>query len=84
MCSSDLVQFQLKELGSIESELKGKIASLLGHSSTGIVNGATAVTWKNQSRTSFDNKRFASEHPELVNEYTKTSTFRVMRLKGDK
>lgn len=78
------IQFQIKELGTIEAELKGKIGTLLGDAEVGTVNGSTAVTWKNQSRSSFDSKGFAKDHPELAAKYTKSSTFRVLRAKGDK
>jgi len=78
------IQFQIKELETIEAELKGKIGTLLGDAEIGTVNGSTAVTWKNQSRSSFDSKGFAKDHPELAAKYTKSSTFRVLRAKGDK
>jgi predicted phage-related endonuclease len=78
------VQARKKELSAIEDELKAKIAGLLGDADTGTVNGDTVVTWKNQSRTSFDSKRFSADHPDLAEEYTKSSTFRVLRVKGEK
>lgn len=78
------VQFQKKELSTIEDELKAKIAGLLGDADTGLVDGTAMVTWKNQSRSSFDSKRFAVDHPDLAEEYTKSSTFRVLRVKGEK
>jgi len=78
------IQFQIKELQSIEAELKGKIGALLGDAEVGTVNGATIVTWKNQSRSSFDSKAFGSDHPDLLAKYTKSSTFRVLRPKGER
>ena len=78
------VQFQKKELGVIEDELKAKIAVLLGDSDTGMVDGNAVVTWKQQSRSSFDTKGFSADHPDLVEKYTKSNTFRVLRVKGDK
>jgi predicted phage-related endonuclease len=78
------VQFQIKELQTIETELKGKIGSLLGNAETGIVNGATIVTWKNQSRSSFDSKGFSKDHPGLAEKYTKSGTYRVLRTKGER
>ena len=77
------VQFQKKELSTIEDELKAKIAGLLGDADTGLVDGTAMVTWKNQSRTSFDSKRFSADHPDLAEAYTKSSTFRVLRVKGE-
>jgi hypothetical protein len=78
------VQFQKKELSTIEDELKAKIAGLLGDADAGVVNGEQVVTWKNQSRSSFDTKGFSKDHPDLVEKYTKSSTFRVLRVKGEK
>ena len=78
------VQAEKKELGVVEDELKAKIAVLLGDADTGIVDGQPVVTWKQQSRSSFDSKGFSADHPDLVEKYTKSSTFRVLRLKGDK
>lgn len=78
------IQFQIKELQSIEAELKGKIGALLGDAEVGTVNGATIVTWKNQSRSSFDSKAFGNDHPDLLAKYTKSSTFRVLRPKGER
>ena len=78
------IQFQRKEFGVVEDELKAKIAVLLGGSDTGIVNGQPVVTWKQQSRSSFDSKGFSADHPDLVEKYTKSNTFRVLRVKGEK
>lgn len=75
---------QKKELADQESELKARIGALLGAFEAGTVNGDVAVTWRSQSRTSFDSKRFEKDHPELCKEYQKESSFRVMRLKGEK
>jgi hypothetical protein len=78
------VQFQKKELGVIEDELKAKIAVLLGDADTGVVDGEPVVTWKNQSRSSFDGKALLKKHPDIYEEFTKISSFRVLRVKGDK
>ena len=75
---------QKKELADQESELKARIGALLGVFEAGTVNGDVAVTWRSQPRTSFDSKRFEKDHPELFKEYQKESSFRVMRLKGEK
>ena len=78
------VQFQIKELEAIESELKARVGDLLGAAEVGTVGGKQVVSWKNQSRESLDSKRLTSEHPDLVKQYTKSSTFRVLRVKGNK
>jgi predicted phage-related endonuclease len=75
------VQLEKKELSVREDELKAEIALALGGATTGTIDGNVAVTWKQQSRAGFDQKRFASEHPELYSQYKTSNTFRVLRLK---
>ena len=42
------------------------------------------ITWKPQERTTFDYKKFAKYHPGLdLSKYTKTSTFRVFKIKEE-
>lgn len=42
------------------------------------------ITWKPQERTTFDYKKFATDHPGLdLSRYTKTSTTRVFRIKEE-
>ena len=75
------VQLEKKELSVREDELKAEIALALDGATTGTIDGNVAVTWKQQSRSGFDQKRFASEHPELYSQYKTSNTFRVLRLK---
>lgn len=76
------VQAEKKELNAREDELKAEIAMVLDGATVGQIDGKTVVTWKQQSRTGFDSKRFASEHPALYDEFQTSSTFRVLRLAG--
>ena len=76
------VQAEKKELSGREDELKAELAMALDGATVGTVDGATAVTWKQQSRQSFDGKRFAAEHPDLHKQYQTSSTYRVLRLAG--
>ena len=78
------VQEEKKEVFAREDELKAQLAMALDGATVGLVNGNQAVTWRRQSRASFDAKRFASEHPDLHKQYTTSSTFRVLRLTGGK
>lgn len=73
-----------KALEKQESELKGRIGLLLGDAATGIYDGEELVSWRNQSRKSFDQKRFEQEHPALAEKFRKETNIRVMRTKGDK
>lgn len=78
------VQASKKILSEEEEELKVAIGQLLGPCEVGSVNGTQVVSWKPQSRKSFDSKRFQSEHKDLYDQYQTNTTFRVMRFKGEK
>lgn len=42
------------------------------------------ITWRPQTRTTFDYRKFAKDHPDLdLSEYIKTSTSRVFRIKEE-
>jgi predicted phage-related endonuclease len=79
-----MVTADRKLLEKEEDELKAAIGLVLGPNDTGVLDGDTVVTWKQQSRTSFDGKKFSADHPDLYEKYQTSSTFRVMRLKGEK
>lgn len=56
----------------------------LGNQETGVC-GDYSVTWKQQSRSTFDAKRFTADHPELdLSGYYKTSAFRKFDVKESK
>lgn len=38
------------------------------------------ISWLPQSRTTIDNKRLRADHPEIFEQYSKTSTSRVLRI----
>jgi putative phage-type endonuclease len=42
------------------------------------------VSWKNQVRTSIDTKRLKETKPEIYNEFSKTSNFRMLRITNKK
>ena len=47
--------------------------------------GDYTISWRSQSRSSFDAKAFAVEHPEMdLSKYYKTSDYRVFSVKGGK
>jgi len=78
------IQAEKKELAAREDELKAELGLALDGSTAGTIDGNVAVTWKQQSRSSFDQKTFALEHPELYAQYRTSNTFRVLRLTGGK
>lgn len=67
-----------------EDGLKAQLASLIGDAEVGRLNGDTVVTWRAQSRDSFDGKSFQADHPDLYRKYVKTTMMRVLRVKGEK
>lgn len=78
------VQAAKKLAAEEEEELKVAIGQLLGSCEVGLVNGNQVVSWKPQTRKSFDSKRFQAEHKDLYDQYQTSSSFRVMRFKGEK
>ena len=78
------VMAQKKLLSDEEDELKAAIGAALGGNEIGLIDGQPLVTWKQQSRTGFNTKKFSSEHPDLFEKYQTVSSYRVMRLKGEK
>jgi predicted phage-related endonuclease len=56
----------------------------MGDAEEAELNGTVRVTWKAQSRSSLDSKALKEAHPDLAEQYTKTSSFRVLRIKESK
>lgn len=92
LCShvSDLKQYvelkqQIKELEAAADEMANRVKSFLGECGSGECDGFR-VSWKSQSRSQFDSKRFALEHPDidLTGYYKEISTrpFRVAEIKN--
>ncbi|MBQ6599978.1 MAG: YqaJ viral recombinase family protein [Lentisphaeria bacterium] len=74
---------QIKELQRQQDEIKQTIQLDMGETETGTTD-AYKVIWKSQTRSTFDAKRFAADHPELkLDPYyktTKTRAFKVNRI----
>lgn len=65
------------EINAIENQLKED----LGDNERGTCEGFR-VDWKTQSRSSFDAKRFAKDHPDMdLSDYYKVSQYRVFKVK---
>jgi putative phage-type endonuclease len=83
--------FRLKEqLKSIEMTIDGienRIKAHLGECARG-EGEKYKVSWKTQTRSTFDSKKFIADHPDVdVSKYYKKSSsrpFKVTELKGDK
>lgn len=86
---SDLAQYialnkQIKELEKMRDEAANRVKSFMGESGGGECDGFR-VSWKSQTRRTFDSKRFAADNPDidLSTYYNETNTraFRVSEIK---
>lgn len=78
-------QKDLKDAASAKmEEIKQTIMLDLGDNETGFC-GSHKVTWKPQSRRTFDAKSFAADHPEMdLEDYYNTTTFRKFDIREAK
>ena len=71
---------QIKELETIADEAANKIKEFMGESGGGECDGFK-VSWKSQTRSTFDRKRFESENPDVdLSGYFKQSATRVFKV----
>lgn len=75
---------QIKELENLQNESANRIKAYMEDAEIG-ENDRFKVLWKSQTRSTFDSKRFATDHSDLdLSEYYKTSTSRVFRVSEKK
>lgn len=75
-----LLDAQIKNLQKLKDECANKIKAFMGDSSRGESSGFK-VSWVNQNRSTFDNKRFALEHPEIdLSTYYKNTSTRPFKI----
>ena len=71
---------QIKDLEEMAEEAANKIKAFMGESGRGECDGFK-VSWKTQTRRTFDSKRFAKENPDIdLSEYYKISNSRPFRV----
>ena len=70
---------QAKALDARKAEIKNILCADMGNAYEGIC-GEHKVTWKEQTRNTFDHKKAVKDHPELAG-YYKTSVTRVFSIK---
>ena len=71
---------QIKELESLAEETANKIREFMGESGGGECDGFK-VSWKSQTRSTFDRKRFESENPDIdLSGYFKESVARPFKV----
>ena len=82
---SDLEQFmalsaQIKELEKIKDGMSNKVKAFLGESAGG-ESSKYKVSWASATRSTFDSKKFASDHMDIdLSAYYKTSTYRTFKV----
>lgn len=75
---------QIKELQRQQDEIRQTIQLDMGETETGTTD-AYKVIWKTQTRSTFDHKRFAADHPDLkLDPYYKTTSTRTFRVNKNK
>ena len=71
---------QIKELEELADEAANKVREFMGSSGGGECDGFK-VSWKSQTRRTFDSKRFAKENPDVdLSDYYKETNSRVFRV----
>lgn len=71
---------QIKELEEQRDEAANRIKEFMGASGGGECDGFK-VSWKSQTRRTFDSKKFAKENPDVdLSGYYKESSFRTLKV----
>lgn len=71
---------QIKELETLADEAANKIKQFMGESGGGECDGFK-VSWKSQTRKTFDSERFAKENPDIdLSAYYKETNARMFRV----
>lgn len=70
----------IKQAESELDEFKLQIGKAIADNETVIDNGKKLATFKAQSRTTLDSKALKAAHPELWEQFAKTSSTRVLRI----
>ena len=82
---ADLQQYialsaQIKELEKLKDEAANKVKAFLGEAGRG-ESDHYRVSWTSSTRSTFDSKRFASDHKDIdLSEYYKTSSYRTFKV----
>ncbi len=71
---------QIKELEKLQAEMANKVKSFMSEAGNGESDNFK-VSWSAASKTTFDHKRFAEEHPDVdLTNYYKTSSYRSFKV----
>ena len=75
---------QIKDLEKLKDEMANKVKAFLGEAGKGETDNYK-VTWASSSRSTFDSKKFASDHKDIdLSEYYKTSSYRTFKVTENK
>lgn len=77
------VKGHIKNLQDEQKEIETAIKDII-KDNLGIKTPKYVVTWKSQSKTNFDTKLFKESHSDLFEEFSTTTSYRVMRIKANK
>lgn len=76
------IRESMKELEKEEQTLKMRIMAELGEAEIlSSSSGEKLATWKSTTSNRLDTKKLKADHPKLAAEYSRQSTYRVMRIK---
>lgn len=74
------IKAEIKEKQELQKEYENKLKLMIGEAQTGITQ-RFEVNLKTYERHTIDTKRLKEELPDIAEQYTKTSTYRQLRIK---
>ena len=75
---------QIKELETQADEIANRVKKIMGNAGRGECT-EYKVSWKTQTKRTFDSKRFARKNPDIdLSSYYNTSSTRVFRVTEQK
>ena len=77
------VKGHIKNLQDEQKEIETAIKDII-KDNLGIKTPKYVVSWKSQCKTNFDTKLFKELHSDLYEEFSSTTSYRVMRIKANK
>lgn len=77
------IKQHIKSLQDEQKEIETGIKDII-KDNLGIKTPKYVVTWKSQNTTKFDTKSFKETHSDLYEEFSTTSSYRVMRISKNK
>lgn len=72
---------QSKSLSVLIDEAEERLKMLMQDNAILTIDGSPVATWKTQAANRFNQTEFKAQHPELFNQFVKSSQSRVFRLK---